>query len=654
LYHEHNIYAINNHKHEIDDITDLSLVLDQKAPLSHNHDKRYARIKHNHDRRYALVDHEHEFIEHEHGEYALLEEFEDFKDRLNDYEHNFDVHGHGEYACADHDHEEYAYEDHGHEEYALADHEHEFIEHDHEEYALADHGHELIEHSHNQYALTNHSHELIEHEHSISDIIDLQYELDGKASIDDITSHLTTNNITIQNNGNMFFRPTVSSGNFGMNWIYGTSTTQLARITVNGPWTTGRFFEIGVPTGGNANPPPIHVRQYTSNYGGITRTLTLLDASGNTTIPVSLTVAGRNILNELDNRSLVNHSHELIEHTHNQYALTSHNHTIANITNLQTELNNKSNTNHSHNINEIVGQNNIDLTKGNILFTQNSTINNFGGIGFLPNGTQNILFYNTNTANSRISAGQAQANNGYLEISTSGNNVASMRPIWIRQFSQGFGTIVRQMALLDEIGNTVCPGSIIVSGNNSEISNHLRIHNKGAGHSTQYISTEDNDVTSQSMQYFGHSSNRTARVGCVGPYGAIRPLEISVGYGNNMGIVARQYTGNNVWSTIRNELTILDAAGNTHVPNNLTVNGNINCNSLNTMIRNEMISLANVMSPVGSIVMIRGGGANSLNSQGTNNLIDGMRSYQQTWIRQSDNQNISIGGVSVQIVERIS
>ena len=103
----------------------------------------------------------------------------------------------------------------------------------------------------------------------------------------------------------------------------------FARILTSG--SSGGYYEIGT-----SNNRPIHIRQFGVDFVGLTRTLTLLDANGNTMIPGSLTVSNRNVLNDIDNRSVIGHPH-----------------TIADITNLQTELNNRSRTNHTHSASDI-------------------------------------------------------------------------------------------------------------------------------------------------------------------------------------------------------------------------------------------------------------------------------------------------------------
>jgi hypothetical protein len=107
--------------------------------------------------------------------------------------------------------------------------------------------------------------------------------------------------------------------------------------------------------------------------------------------------------------------------------------------------------------------------------------------------------------------------------------------------------------------------------------NSIRLR-QTVGDSIIRVSTEDRAATAITGVYFQHGNNAICRIACVGPNGAGRPIEISAGRGNNMGIVARQYTGNGVWETIRNEFVILDRNGNSSAPNNLIVGGNLTVN----------------------------------------------------------------------------
>ena len=112
------------------------------------------------------------------------------------------------------------------------------------------------------------------------------------------------------------------------------------------------------------------------------------------------------------------------------------------------------------------------------------------------------------------------------------------------------------------------------------LSGDLRV-SRTTGNSIIQISTSDSATTAQVMLYFQHGTNSTCRVGTVGPTGATRPLELSTGWGGNMPIVARQYSGNNQWTTVHRELTLLDSSGNTTIPGNITIGGNIINSGLN-------------------------------------------------------------------------
>ena len=97
----------------------------------------------------------------------------------------------------------------------------------------------------------------------------------------------------------------------------------------------------------------------------------------------------------------------------NNRSLTSHTHTIANITNLQTELNNRLLTT-GGNING-----NITFPANNIIFNLNSTTNVPNPPrGDFPDGTQQIRFNTGSNDHARILSGQHGSNNGFLEIAT--------------------------------------------------------------------------------------------------------------------------------------------------------------------------------------------------------------------------------------------
>ena len=118
------------------------------------------------------------------------------------------------------------------------------------------------------------------------------------------------------------------------------------------------------------------------------------------------------------------------------------------------------------------------------------------------------------------------------------------------------------------------------------------------------------------MVYFQHNNNATCRIGTVGPSGATRPLEIATGWGTTMGIVARQYEGNNSWTNIRNELILLNSAGNTIIPRDLTVNGRIINTNLQTELNNRsLLNHTHSITDNTGILPIVNGGTNANNSE---------------------------------------
>ena len=76
----------------------------------------------------------------------------------------------------------------------------------------------------------------------------------------------------------------------------------------------------------------------------------------------------------------------------------------------------------------------------------------------------------------------------------------------------------------------------------TEFGNNLTLRTT-TGHSLLRVGTNDGAATAETMVYFQHGNNATCRIGTVCPNGATRPLEISTGWGNNFGVVGKQYEG---------------------------------------------------------------------------------------------------------------
>jgi len=109
---------------------------------------------------------------------------------------------------------------------------------------------------------------------------------------------------------------TVSSATTATNVIAtvtGTNTTELVRgnmadndqfrILVGGTATNAGYAEIATADDGTE---PIYVRQYTGVFATLLRTATLLDGSGNTTLPGDITIQGGDILTNQTTFNLLN------------------------------------------------------------------------------------------------------------------------------------------------------------------------------------------------------------------------------------------------------------------------------------------------------------------------------------------------------------
>jgi hypothetical protein len=120
-----------------------------------------------------------------------------------------------------------------------------------------------------------------------------------------------------------------------------------ARILVGGTATNAGFLEIATADDGTE---PIHVRQYTGVFATLTRTATLLDGSGNTSFPG--TVTGTRLISNIatgtaplavtSTTAVANLNADLLDGNHaSAFALASHTHAISDVTGLQTSLDGK-------------------------------------------------------------------------------------------------------------------------------------------------------------------------------------------------------------------------------------------------------------------------------------------------------------------------
>ena len=102
----------------------------------------------------------------------------------------------------------------------------------------------------------------------------------------------------------------------------------------------------------------------------------------------------------------------------------------------------------------------------------------------------------------RIKAGATGSDAGYLEIATAdGGN----EPIYVRQYSGVFSTLVRTLTLLDGSGNTIFPGSLSIGGNIIFPNSSHLLWNSGSWY--QRILLNDDSTADTSVFTFQQSSD---------------------------------------------------------------------------------------------------------------------------------------------------
>lgn len=107
----------------------------------------------------------------------------------------------------------------------------------------------------------------------------------------------TTTNGTINVAGNLNVQTSGDTNPTSI--VLRNSSNDHGRLLYSSSSVDAGYLELATDDNGNE---PIYVRQYTGNgFIKLTRTATLLDGSGNTVFPGSLTAAGVNITNEINN-----------------------------------------------------------------------------------------------------------------------------------------------------------------------------------------------------------------------------------------------------------------------------------------------------------------------------------------------------------------
>jgi hypothetical protein len=280
------------------------------------------------------------------------------------------------------------------------------------------------------------------------------------------------------------------------------ATSDYFRVTVGGTAADSGFVSFDVGDNGNES---IFFRQYTGT-STITNQVTLLDAAGNTTLPGNLSVVGNiNTANNITANSFNGNLNISVSGT-----------TTANIINttiagndffrlqvggtgpdqgfvsldtandgnepifvrqyISTQPNPYNAINRQLTLLDANGQ---TLLPGNLSVAGNTTLSNLSVTGNITGTLVSPSLTGSSNANVisgimagddhyRIQVGGTASDDGFLSIDTANNG---NEPIYVRQYSVSgpnpFGSLTRQLTLLDSAGNTSLPGNLIINGSNS-------------------------------------------------------------------------------------------------------------------------------------------------------------------------------------------
>jgi hypothetical protein len=121
-------------------------------------------------------------------------------------------------------------------------------------------------------------------------------------SVGTLTSLSVTGNVTANNFIGTLQKSVTGSGTTEL--VRGTmATNDLFRIMIGGTGVDSGYVELATADNGDE---PIYVRQYSGDFASLTRTLTLLDANGNSSFPNNVSITGNITANNLGNISSLN------------------------------------------------------------------------------------------------------------------------------------------------------------------------------------------------------------------------------------------------------------------------------------------------------------------------------------------------------------
>jgi hypothetical protein len=280
------------------------------------------------------------------------------------------------------------------------------------------------------------------------------------------------------------------------------ATSDYFRVTVGGTAADSGFVSFDVGDNGNES---IFFRQYTGT-STITNQVTLLDAAGNTTLPGNLSVVGNiNTANNITANNFNGHLNISVSGTTTANIINT---TIAGSDYFRLQVGGtgpdqgfvsldtandgnepiyvrqyiSTQPNPYNAINRqltLLDSNGQTILPGNLSVAGNTTVGNLNTSGNIIGAFVSPTLTGTANANVlvgaiagddyyRIQVGGTSANAGFLSIDTADNG---NEPIYVRQYTTGgsgpFTTVTRELALLDNTGNTSLPGNLIINGSNS-------------------------------------------------------------------------------------------------------------------------------------------------------------------------------------------
>ena len=283
---------------------------------------------------------------------------------------------------------------------------------------------------------------------------------------------------------------------------------------------------------------PIYVRQYTGGFTNIKRTLTLLDASGNTILPGTLTAVGATINGATTINSTL--------HTTGATTLDS-TLSVGDTATMKGALN----------------VNGAATIGSNLTVAGTSTLNG-------PLVTNSAVIFNNvafNYAGIGLAEGDAFRNVWFSEASHRG------QPVYNDNFVYNPHTAQLWIKSTADASNTTKTGALIIgadNGNQIAIDDNEILARSKSTAGTLYLQNEGGRIETQAIIHNGNGTDATSiTTGSIQTVGGVGiGKQLRVGGATNLGSSLTVASGTSIGGA-------LSVGGNTTLNNNLTVNGNI-------------------------------------------------------------------------------